>query len=659
MSNSPQETGSRPPDSEWPGADGQGGAIPSRQSRLPGWPWTRRWSGPAAVVVVVAALPFLFSSIAGTPSDLILLYVLVAIAINFAYGYGGQFVVAQPLVMAAAAYAAGVLSVRLGWGPLETLPVSLAAAIVMNLVVSAPGIRLRGWYLAITSFFAVLITPDLINATATWTGGSNGLAGLLDTQGWIGTLNTTPIRLYEFLLAIVVVVALVVRNAVQGRWGTWLRALRDAPIAAEACGVRIVRVKLAVAMATGVIVGIAGWQWTYVNSFVSPDNFGVTLLLLVTAAVFIGGRGTLWGPVIGTVIFELITLKIGQFSQYNPIILGFSLVVISAIYPPGLVPGGKKIVGTVRHRLDTPGATGWRRLLLSAVGGAGDTEEVPAEASAGLPVQGDPPASVRLRPEAELVAKTGESTPVLRVEQVRKSFGGYSVLNGASLEIGRGECVGLIGGNGSGKTTMLNVITGFIRVDSGRTFVGSAETTGMRPGAIAARGVRRSFQTPQLIDDLTVRENIRLGAATTDGQAVFGSILRDPRYRSVERVRGREVDAACDLLGISSRRRDDPVGSLPLGMKRTVEIARAVVSQCVLICLDEPAAGLVGPDLDRMAVAFRTLVESGYSILLIEHNLRFVGDVADRVFEMELGVVNERGAESMTPAKLRAAHHDG
>ncbi|MFZ0668358.1 MAG: ATP-binding cassette domain-containing protein [Acidimicrobiales bacterium] len=635
-------------------SDVRSGSSDKGQGAVVGF--TRRWTTPLVVCLIAAALPFIFSSFAGTSSDLILLYILVAIAINFAYGYGGQFVVAQPLIMAVSAYAAGILSLRDGWGPLVTLPFAIVTAVVANLIVSAPGLRLRGWYLAITSFFAVLIVPDLITATQTWTGGSNGLAGLLFSQSWIGQLNTTPIRQYEFLLVIVAVVWIVVRNAVQGRWGTWLRALRDAPIAAEACGVRIIRVKISIAVATGIIVGIAGWQWTYVNSFVSPDSFGVNLLLLATAAVFLGGRGTLWGPLIGTVIFEAITLKIGQFSEWNPIFLGASLVVISAIYPQGLVPGVKKAFGAVKHRVAKSGSTSWWTVPFRS------RAEAPREASDETAVAVfDSEATTishvtaRLEPEAGALDSAEKTVPVLNVVEVRKGFGGISVLNGVSMDIHRGECVGLIGGNGSGKTTLLNVVTGFVRLDAGNTFVSGVETTRMRPQAIAAQGVRRSFQTPQLIDELTVRQNIRLGAATVDGQATFGSIIRGPRYRSIERVRNAEIDAACDLLGISSKRRNDPVESLPLGMKRTVEIARAVVSKCVLICLDEPAAGLMGSDLDKLLVAFRSLVDSGYSILLIEHNLRFVGDVADRVVEMDLGVVKETRGDYRSEPKLRGA----
>jgi ABC-type branched-subunit amino acid transport system ATPase component len=222
---------------------------------------------------------------------------------------------------------------------------------------------------------------------------------------------------------------------------------------------------------------------------------------------------------------------------------------------------------------------------------------------------------------------------------VRKRFFGVSVLEGVDLAIRRGEVVGLIGPNGSGKTTLLNVITGHIPADEGTVTLFDKPVLGLPPHAIAARGVRRTFQVPRLIGEMSVIENVRLGLLGARSQNVLGSIFQPPSYRARVRSHRQQIDEVCDLVGIPPQLRDQRVDGLPLGTRRVVEVARAVVSGPAIVCLDEPGAGLGGTELDRLGLVMRRVADAGSAVLVIEHNLAFVRQVTDRVVEMQDGRV--------------------
>jgi ABC-type branched-subunit amino acid transport system ATPase component len=207
---------------------------------------------------------------------------------------------------------------------------------------------------------------------------------------------------------------------------------------------------------------------------------------------------------------------------------------------------------------------------------------------------------------------------------IEKSFGGVRVLRGIDLALVPGRIYGLVGPNGSGKTTLLNIVTGFVLPDAGEVVLDGRPIHGMAAHAVARHGIRRSFQVPQLIRELSAAENIRLGLHGRRGSRAE----QDPLIRSVS-----------TLVGLDPMALDMPVRELPLGMRRIIEIARAVVAGPALVCLDEPAAGLAASDLELVRAALRAVSDGGAAVLLIEHNLSFVRSVADELIVLELGNV--------------------
>ena len=219
---------------------------------------------------------------------------------------------------------------------------------------------------------------------------------------------------------------------------------------------------------------------------------------------------------------------------------------------------------------------------------------------------------------------------MLQARGIAKAFGGRVVLRGVDLDLYSGLVYGLVGPNGSGKTTLLNVLTGFVSRDAGEIKLRGAILRADPPHQIARRGIRRSFQVPQLVAELSVGENIKLGAVAGQGAR---------RSRADLDLR---VAAVAAELGMRGRDIDTPVAELSLGLRRIVEIGRAMIAEPDLICLDEPAAGLAESDLVRLAATLCHVAGRGCAVLLIEHNLSFVQSVADEIIVLEEGEVTNR-----------------
>jgi branched-chain amino acid transport system permease protein len=518
--------------------------------------------------------------------------------------------------MGVAAYAAAILNVERGWNSLATLPCAVVIGVAVGFALSAPGFRLRGWYLTITTFFAAVIFPDLIQLIGGITRGSDGLAGIGPLPGLPLTLGSSPSE-FEYVLGIVTVLWLGMYNIYRSSWGVVLRGVRDAPLAVESCGISVRRVKAAVAVVSNVPVAIAGWLIAHISSVVGPDTFGLSLTIVIIAAVVLGGSGSVWGPVVGIVVVELVALWIGPFSSYNALLVGLAVLVVSALLPAGVVPA---LAVQARRWLGLG-----RGLAFAGVDIAAG--QPPAEALAPAP-----------EPEP---SRDGETIgqPVYQASGVTKRFAGLTVLNGADLTVHAREVVGLVGPNGSGKTTLLNIITGHVKADAGEAALFERPVLGSSPHLLGSRGVRRSFQVPQLIGELSVLDNVRLGLLGGRRQQIIGGLLRGPSYRARTRRDTARVVAVCRTVGLDDSLLRQRVDELPLGLRRVVEVARAVVSGPVLVCLDEPAAGLAGPELARLGDVIRQVARSGSGVLLVEHNAAFVREVCDVMVEIRDGRV--------------------
>ena len=231
---------------------------------------------------------------------------------------------------------------------------------------------------------------------------------------------------------------------------------------------------------------------------------------------------------------------------------------------------------------------------------------------------------------------------------VGKRFGGLQALSGVSFAIRRGEIYGLIGPNGAGKTTLFNLLTGIYAADSGGFEFDGAPLDGLAPHQVAARGIARTFQNIRLFANLSALENVMIGRHVRTRAGVIGAILRDRRTLEEEAAIERRALALLDYVGIRARA-NDPAGSLPYGDQRRLEIARSLATDPRLLALDEPAAGMNPSERLALAKLIRVIRDDGVTVLLIEHDVRLVMNVCDRVLVLDYGECIAEG----TPAEVQ------
>ena len=237
---------------------------------------------------------------------------------------------------------------------------------------------------------------------------------------------------------------------------------------------------------------------------------------------------------------------------------------------------------------------------------------------------------------------------LLAARGVTKRFGGVQALDAVSFEIGQGEIYGLIGPNGAGKTTLFNVLSGIYAPDEGSFFFAGRPISGLSPDRVAKAGIARTFQNIRLFANLSSLENVMIGRHVRTRAGVVGAILRTRRALAEERDIERRALELLDDVGIRSRA-NDPAGSLPYGDQRRLEIARALATEPQLLALDEPAAGMNATERLALGKLVRRVCESGITVLLIEHDVRLVMNVCDRVMVLDYG---EKIAEGV-PAQVQ------
>jgi branched-chain amino acid transport system permease protein len=562
------------------------------------------WIWPALVACVILFLPELGLPYAATLQvELACILALVVSGLNLSLGYAGELALGQAAMYAAGAYTAGILSQHGHTDLLLQLAASGAVALLVGLITGIPGLRLNNWSLAMTSFFLVLLIPDVLQIFSSTTGGTNGLSGIQAP-----TLLGAALSSRDLYTAVVITAVLwfaVLRNIVTSRHGVAFQVLKQSPVLATSQGIAVFRMKL-LAYALGAIpAGLAGALFANLEQYISPDAFDFTLATSVLAASILGGSASVYGAAIGAAIMQFGPNESTAFRQYSLIFYGVFLVAGGVLLRGGIARLARDLV----QRLD-------RAVHVAAT-----------------PAPGVRP------PPADMTPLAGAE---LAVRGASKYFGGNQALRDVTLAAEPGKVTALIGPNGSGKTTLLNMICGFYRTDQGEISLGADRLDRLPPHRIARAGVARTFQTPNLPAGITVTEAVSSGRYTTAPASVWAAILRTPKYRRVRRADAAEVDRVLELTGLAYLR-DTQAAALPLGMRRLLELARALIAKPRVLLLDETASGLDEDEVDRIAVLLARIRDAGATIILVEHNFRLVLELADHIAVLAHGEVIAEG----------------
>jgi branched-chain amino acid transport system permease protein len=576
------------------------------------WRLCRRlpsWSFPLAAAAIVLVLPVLglgFSA-AQDLQEMCILALLVS-GLNLSLGFAGELALGQAAMYAAGAYTAGLLSIHGETDILIQLLASAAVALAVGVAAGIPGLRLGRWSLAMTSFFLVLIVPDVLTIFTSQTGGPNGLSGMVQPT-LFGTILTND-GLYWVIAAVTIVWFILLRNYLVSRHGVALRVLKQSPVLAASSGISVFRAKL-LAYALGALpAGLAGVLFANLNLYISPDAFGFTLATTVLAASILGGSASIYGALVGGVVLQFSTNQSTQFQEYAPLFTGAFLIVGGLLLRGGLAGLGNGALTRLDRNAQVPGT--------------------PARA----------PERVASRPDLAARPAAGAA---LAVRDVSKAFGGNQALRDVSFDAASGCVTALIGPNGSGKTTMLNVICGFYRADAGQITLGDRQLQGARPHQVARAGVVRTFQTPSIPEGITALEAVAAARFSVHRTSAVAAALRTRRFRRITREDLAWADEALAVVGLPDARLARAT-SLPLGGRRLLEVARAVASEPQVLLLDEVASGLDEDEVVRLADVIRTICAGGCVVVLVEHNFRLVQELADKAVVLAHGEVIASGS---------------
>jgi branched-chain amino acid transport system permease protein len=557
----------------------------------------------------MAAIPF----IPGMPPfwivllDNIGLAALVAMGLVLLTGVGGLTSFGQAAFCGFGAYTTAVLTTAYGLSPWLTLPLALLVSGIAAVALGLVTVRLSGHYLPLGTIAWGLGLFYLFSKLE-FLGRNDGISGIPPLS--IGSFKMIdPGTIYYAIWTAVLLCALLTMNLLDSRTGRAIRALRRGHVAAEAFGVQTPRAKLLVFIYAAVLAGLSGWLYAHFQRAANPTPFGAQAGIEYLFIAVVGGAGYVWGGVIGAAIVVILKEILQSYLPYlfhgegqlETIVFGILLVALLQLAPTGVWPW---LIAHIPFRLH----------------------------------RNRPDLSLTLPPRAR--DKAAPSV-LLQIDHAHKAFGGVIAVNNVSFDVQARQIVALIGPNGAGKSTTFNLITGVLPSTGGTISVLGSKIDNAAPQQVAKLGIARTFQHVKLVPDMTVLENVAIGAHLRGQAGALASMLRLDRADEAKLLA--EAARQIERVGLSAHI-DALAGTLSLGQQRIVEIARALCVDPMLLLLDEPAAGLRHMEKQQLAKLLRELRGGGMSVLLVEHDMGFVMDLADRIVVLDFGIKIAEGA---------------
>ena len=537
--------------------------------------------------------------------------VIAVVGLGLVMGNAGQISLGHAGFAAIGAYTTALLVANLDFSFWVAMPLAALLAALFGYVLGLPALRLGPLYVSMVTFGFGLIVVIIVQNWYELANGPNGMA------------VPPPVLLgYElfprqFHVAIVVVAALLfllARNILDSKQGRAFIAIRESEIAARGMGINLAHYKTTAFALGAFYAGVSGALFAGLAQFVNPDAFVFPVSILYVTMSILGGIDSLVGAAIGGAMLTVLPELLRGTADYKDFLTGFLLLLLLIFLPEG-------IVGLVRTRL-------------AAAAGA-----------AAMPSTGE--GEFRLQLPATMASqKELAGGSLLKVENIGINFGGLRALQDVGLTLGADEILSVIGPNGAGKTTLFNLISGLNRPTSGKIYFDGRDVTGLPAHTRTRLGIARTFQNLDLFGQMSVLDNVRVGAHTRLKGTLLEAALRTGQERA-EEVCCR--DAAMDLLrfvGLQSYAHQH-ANSLAFGHQRLLEIARALASTPKLILLDEPAAGLSASEMDFLMELIRRIHQDlRISVLLIGHTMRLVMMLSHRVIVLDHGIQLAQGLPS-------------
>lgn len=527
-------------------------------------------------------------------------YALAVLGYQLVFGLCGALSLAQGAFFGIGAYVSGVLALRWGLDFAVTAPLAVLGPMVVAALVGAAVLRLESHYFALATLgVAQIVFLAAVNGPESL-GGANGLPGVPGVALFgFAVPRGTPLAALAWGLA--GGAALLVWALARGRFGRALVLVREDSLTAACLGLDVGRLRLAAFTLSAGFAGLGGAVAAHAQRVVSPEVLEFPVMVAVLTMTVIGGRGRPAGALLGALLLVFLPEWLGGLEQARLLFYAAALLAAVILLPEGII-----------------GLFAAPRLKFSP--------------------------SPRRMPETTVETTAKKGPRALTAVALAKSFGGVRAVDGASFTLAPGEIVGLIGPNGSGKTTLVNLLSGVERADSGETRLGDGPLPPL--AHIRARaGLARTFQTPALPSGLSVLDVVA-AAALADG--LSAAAARDAAMPVLE---------AAGLAAFA----ESPAAALPMGLRRRVDLARALARRPAALLLDEPAAGLSASEREQTAALIRAAAAAGAAVLVVEHDMAFLAPICGRALCLDRGrLIYDGPATGLAKnAHVRAAYFGG
>jgi branched-chain amino acid transport system permease protein len=524
---------------------------------------------------------------------LALVWATMGLGWNIISGYAGHTSFGHQVFFGIGAYVTVLLVIHLRVPPWAGIPLSVAVALGAAALIGIPTFRLAGIYFAL----ATLAYPLILRIVMEFLGYQEVPIPMMREQAVL-YMQFADARIYAGLALALLVASLLLCHWIEAnRLGYYFRAIRENPAAAEAMGVDTFRYKMIAYLLSALPSAAIGGVYVHAILFiVTPDAvFGVFAIVQTLVICLVGGVGSKWGPVIGAAIMvplsEILDSTVGdRLPGIQGVLYGMALVAVILFAPEGLY---------------------WRVRQWRLARRAEPAPPAPAAVLAPAPAAGNPGRAGR---------GPGDE-PIMEVRNVSKAFIGLKAVDDVSFAVRDGEILGIIGPNGAGKTTLFNVLNGFLPADRGHVRFLGESLAGFKPNQVCKRGIGRTFQIVRSFPQMTVLENVLVGAFVQDG-GLAGA--------------GRRAEAALAQVGLLPRAHLPAAGLTMLDL-RLMELARCMATAPRLILLDEPLAGLSGDGVEQVMEQVRRLREGGVTVVIIEHTMQALVRLADRLVALDHG----------------------
>ena len=569
------------------------------------------WLALVSTIVLIALLPVPEFWI--TQLCYIGISSLAVLGLILLTGIGGLTSFGQAAFVGIGAYTSAYLTVQAGLSPWLTLFIGMGLTAVCAIILGWITLRMSGHYLPLATLawgLSLYFTMGNLEALGKYD-------GILDVRGLsLFGWDLGQGRVFFLLTwALVLLASLCLIHLLDSRVGRAIRSLKTGSQMAESMGIDTLKFKIGIFVMAALLASVSGWLYAHFQRAVNPSPFGVHIGIEYLFMAVLGGAGHVWGAITGVTLTKLLADQlqvllpklIGTSGSYEIIVFGVLLVLTLKYAPEG-------IWAFVDRKLPKP------------------ARKVDWKNAAALPHRSKPTAG----------------DVVLQLTDIRKEFGGLVAVNNINFSVQSGQIVGLIGPNGAGKSTTFNLITGVLELTSGSITFRGESISSLPSREIAKRGISRTFQHVKMIADMTVLENVALGAHLRGDRGALSAMLR--LDRAEEQSFFREAEFQLRRIGMGGYIHE-LAGNLAMGPQRLLEIARALCNDPALLLLDEPAAGLRHKEKQALADVLRQLKSEGLSILLVEHDMDLVMQVTDHIVVMEFGTRLTEG----TPEEIQAS----